>query len=317
MKKLGLVVAVLLVVAAPVLAVNRVDIKCSNVGKVVTVSYVVNEPNKVRAYALDIWVDSPAKIIDVNNYALGYTKGKYWVYPGSIDINSTTGNIDANGTPVASPSFPGTLPGPPDSNGMTIEMGSLYYPTGDNSPNSPNYPNAAPWSGDLLKFKVSQDTCVTIKENSIRGGVVLTNPSTDPDVNAPTKWCMAVPVNCFPSVGGTYPAQYADWVTMGKPACWCSKTSTPPGSGYQCDGDADGKTEGAATKWRVSGNDLNLVIANWKKKITDPALNPCADIDHKYEGAATKWRVSGNDLNIIIAHWKWKDSALPGNCPRQ
>jgi hypothetical protein len=330
MKKLGLVVAVLLIATAPVWAATKsqVDITCTNTGRVVTVNYKVTpalpqEPNKVRAYALDIWVDSGAKIIDVNNYPLGYTTGKYWVYPGSIDINSTTGNIDANGSPVASPSFPGTLPGPPDSNGMTIEMGSLYYPTGDNSPNSPNYPNAAPWTGTLLKFKVDKDDCyVTIRENSIRGGVVMTNPSIDPNVNSPgvagtPKYHVLVGgVDCFPSVGGTYPAQYADWVTMKKPACWCSKTSTPPGSGYQCDGDADGKTEGSVSKYRVSANDLNLVIANWKKKITDLTLDPCADIDHKYEGSVSKYRVSANDLNIVIANWKKKDSGLPGNCPR-
>jgi len=99
---------------------------------------------------------------------------------------------------------------------------------------------------------------------------------------------------------------------MGSPLCWCAK---PIGSGYQCYGDADGLTEGAL-KYRVSLNDLNIIIANWKKKITDTTLNPCADIDHKYEGAL-KYRVSLNDLNIIIANWKKKDSALSSNCPTQ
>jgi hypothetical protein len=122
--------------------------------------------------------------------------------------------------------------------------------------------------------------------------------------------CAAPP--CYPS-GGVWAARYADWLTLNKPNCWCAK---PIGSGYQCDGDADGLTEGTLTKYRVSLNDLNLIIANWKKKITDPTLNPCADIDHKYEGTLTKYRVSLNDLNIIIANWKKKDTGLPGNCPR-
>jgi len=104
--------------------------------------------------------------------------------------------------------------------------------------------------------------------------------------------------HCFPD------SVYNDWVSMGRPNCWM----TP----YQCAGDADCATEGVL-KWRVALNDLNLVIANWKKKITDPTLNPCADIDHKSEGAL-KFRVALNDLNIIIANWKKKDADLPGDC---
>jgi hypothetical protein len=72
----------------------------------------------------------------------------------------------------------GTLPGL-DSNGVTIEMGSLYYPTGDNSPNAPDL------SGTLLKFTVCHvfNGCtVEIRENTARGGVVLTNPTIDPTV---------------------------------------------------------------------------------------------------------------------------------------
>jgi len=309
MKKLGLVVAMLLVVAAPAWA--RVDITCTNAGKVVTVNYtVVGDPNKVSGFGLDITVDSGAKIIDVSNYPLVATNGKYWVYPGSIDI--VDGEVNDVGSPVADPNSAGALGGIGTS-GITVEMGALYSPTGDSSPNSPpGTKTGGLWtcSGTLLSFTVDKECCVTITENATRGGVVPTDPDQNPDVNAP-KFCI---VGCFPNVGGTYPAQYADWVTMGSPPCWCAK---PYGSGYQCDGDADGLTEGSLTKWRVSLNDLNIIIANWKKKITDPALNPCGDIDHKYEGSLTKWRVSLNDLNILIANWKKKDSALPGNCPRQ
>jgi hypothetical protein len=58
-----------------------------------------------------------------------------------------------------------------------------------------------------------------------------------------------------------------------------------------------------------------LVVENWKRKINDPLLNPCADIDHKSQGLA-KFRVYGNDLNIVVGNWKAKDSTLPGDCPR-
>jgi len=71
MKKLGLVMAVLLVVAAPVLA--SVDIECSASGNDITVNYRLNnEPNKIRGFALDIMVDSPAKIKEI--YAIASTQ---------------------------------------------------------------------------------------------------------------------------------------------------------------------------------------------------------------------------------------------------
>jgi hypothetical protein len=62
-------------------------------------------------------------------------------------------------------------------------------------------------------------------------------------------------------------------------------------------------------------NDLAVLVANWKKKIADPTLNPCADLDHKGQGVL-KERVMTNDLNILIANWKKKDAQLPGDCPR-
>jgi hypothetical protein len=315
MKKLGLIGAVLLLVATPVWAVHsRVDITCTADGNVVTVNYKVNptadEPNKVRALALDIMVDNPAKINDVNNYPVynvndptSYQQ-KYWVYPGSIVI--TNGIVTDSNTPVASATrFPvGTLPGL-DSNGVTVEMGSLYSPTGDNSPNAPGT------SGTLLKFKVCHvfNGCkVKIRENVIRGGVVLTNPTADPDVNSPD---YTFNLECFSSGYTTY----NDWKTLGKPNCWCGIKGTPQWP-YQCDGDADNLTQVTGKNYRVYTDDLALLSANWKKKITDVTLNPCADFDHKAQVTGKNYRVYTDDLAILSANWKKKDTALPGNCPR-
>jgi hypothetical protein len=98
-----------------------------------------------------------------------------------------------------------------------------------------------------------------------------------------------------------------DWEDVNEPVCWCAP--------YQCDGDADCETESAALKYRIYANDLDTVVKNWKTKITDPTLNPCADFDHKSEGP-TKYRVYTKDLNILITNWKRKDAQLPGDCPR-
>jgi hypothetical protein len=100
---------------------------------------------------------------------------KFWVYPGSIDINETTGQVDANGSPVAVPdgNYPGReLEGPPDGNGMTIEMGSLYV----------GAPNAPASSGLLLTFVVDANCTITISGNTARGTVVNENV-TVADVN--------------------------------------------------------------------------------------------------------------------------------------
>jgi hypothetical protein len=108
---------------------------------------------------------------------------------------------------------------------------------------------------------------------------------------------------------------YWDWLTLGKPNCWCGIYGKPPWP-YQCDGDADNLTEGTVTKYRVYAKDLSILVANWKKKIADPTLNPCADFDHKAEGVVTKYRVYTKDLAKIVENWKKKDAQLPGNCPR-
>jgi hypothetical protein len=113
---------------------------------------------------------------------------------------------------------------------------------------------------------------------------------------------------CFPSTFTTY----ADWLTYGKPDCWCNSAIKPSATGdYQCDGDGDGKTEGAL-KYRVFSKDLTVMVAQWKKKMGE-VTDPCADFDHKAEGAL-KYRVFTKDLGVLVANWKKKDAALPANC---
>ena len=119
-----------------------------------------------------------------------------------------------------------------------------------------------------------------------------------PKVPAPEPFAF----DCFPSTN----ANYADWRAMGSPSCWCAP--------YQCDGDVDSAIE-TLLRYRVFGRDLAAVVENWKKKIDDPTLNPCADIDHKAE-TVFEFRVWGKDLATVVANWKKKDTDLAGDCPR-
>jgi hypothetical protein len=267
---------------------------------VAAINYEVSgEPNKVRAVALDITVDA-GTIDGISDYMKGEGPG-FGIFPASfrdyITVDPATGEVttwDVNDyTPLADPNDPGALGGLGTA-GVTIEMGALYYPTGDSSPNAP------PDSGTLCKLTVSETCNMSVAENATRGGVVLTDPSV-----APTVVLTGAPIACGVCIDPSW-STYNDWLAMGSPECWCEP--------YQCDGDAGGGTEGFF-KYRVFSSDLNALIDNWKKKIDDATLNPCADVDHKPEGFF-KYRVFSKDLDVLINNWKKKDADLPGDCPR-
>jgi hypothetical protein len=292
MKKICLVAAILMLATTAEAVVN---ITCTpGTGadsNQVTVSYAVSgEPNKISGLGLDITVDGGAKIVSVSNL-----NAKYNIYPGSIVI--TGGQITDYGTPVADPNFPGTLGGL-GTGGITIEMGALYYPTGDNSPNAP------PLTGDLLKFRVDKSCTVTVAENAIRGGVVLTNPNVNP-TSVNLTGCIVVygPIDCLigGNADGTVPgSEFAAWATWGKPNCWCYAR--------QCRGDANGKKTGPS--W-VQLLDLQVLAGAYNKNDVALAAIPngiCADFNHKKTGPA---RVQLLDLQELAKYFNKADALVP------
>ena len=141
--------------------------------------------------------------------------------------------------------------------------------------------------------------------------LTITSPSA---INSPRTVTVELVVrkNCFPDTP-QFAQQYSDFMAYiahgADPRCWCAQ---PVGSGYQCDGDADGKTQ-EFTSHRIFTNDLAKIIKNWRKKVHD--ADPCADIDHK-ANAASGFRVFTGDLAVLVNNWKKTDNDLPGNCPR-
>jgi hypothetical protein len=126
----------------------------------VTISYdLVDVVELIRAFALDVTVDS--------ELITGYSNPNphYDIYPGSIVIDAS-GNVIDPGTPIADPTYPGTLGGLGTS-GVTLEMGSLYQ-QGEPPP---------PSMGELITLTVSEPCWMEIAENTIRGGIVLENPA--------------------------------------------------------------------------------------------------------------------------------------------
>lgn len=277
-KKRIILGVVVLMLAVPAWA--EVLITCTSDGNEVTVSWDAStEPNLVRAFALDITVDNGVitKVTDVHP--------EYYIYPGSIDINDVTGDVDDWGTPVCDPClYPGTLPGL-GSNGITVEMGSLYDPC------DPCHPSPPPASGVLLKFWITQDCNVTITENTTRGGVVLEDPTIDPDVNAP---------GCFVKAECMKPSNpdYANWLHWNRPDCWCYPR--------QCRGDADGAKQGPF--W-VALNDLAILrTAINKLEALIPPGGECADFDHVKTGPF--W-VSLNDLAVLRQYINKLEAMVP------
>jgi hypothetical protein len=287
MRKVSLILAVLLF-AVPAWA--EVLITCEVEDGVVTVSYdASSESKKVRAFALDITVDTGV-ITDVDaNVAYD---PNYGIYPGSIII--VDGEVTDKGSAVADPcDHPDTQPGSGTS-GITVEMGALHDP--------PDDANGPPSSGVLLQFTISEPACVTIVENDTRGGVVMTDPNLDPDVNSPG--CCWEQLDCLIGGNADFPpgsgSEYAAWVQWGKPNCWCYCR--------QCRGDADGFKTGPF--W-VAIPDLNLLAAGFSKTDAILATIPngiCADFDHKKTGP---FRVAIPDLNILAAYFSKVAAQVP------
>jgi len=227
--------------AAPALA--GVTITCSVNGNDVTVGYdSTGEPELVRIFTLDITVDSGAKITAVSNIS-----SDYYVHPGSIVVDPQTGEVSSYGSPVADPVvYPtGTLGGLGTS-GITIEMGSLY------AASDPGHPTPPPATSDLLTFSVNRPCCVTITENTARGGVVLEDPAvaSNPVFPNQTECCTCTCLGDMTGDGWVSPSDLSDVVSKLLPhksnAYWA-----PASEGACGDMNQDG--------W-LSPNDLTAIV---------------------------------------------------------
>ena len=188
-------IAVLAVLMFAVPALATVTITAVDEGScVVRIDYSVSgEPNLARAFALDLTVTDGNIVACEPNVAgecTSTSKG-FGIFPGTIDVNDITGVVDSNGTPVAPqgdlPSD--TLPGL-DSNGITIETGSLYVDS-----------NAPGNTGTLCRITVDAACTLNITTNVSRAGVVLENGASTEDAVSPVAFSYsptAVACGCDP-----------------------------------------------------------------------------------------------------------------------
>jgi hypothetical protein len=275
MKKIVLTLVVLLL-ASPAWAADVVVITAAQVGVTneVVISYDATGSSVLpRAFSLNIQLDDSATIVGVAN-----VNPDFPIHPGTIniDLSGPEPSIDY-GTPVAPQAdLPSdTLPGL-DSNGITIEMGSLYAPTTPSSPNAPND------TGVLLSIILDPpvdgndtQTCLTFTGNVARAGskgVVLEDPALDPTVTVPGPGTVCV---TFPSPG---------------PKCWQFLT--------QCHGDTN--DDGT-----VNTTDFFALKDSWMKSDPDLLYNPCADFNR--DGS-----VNTTDFFKLKDNWM---TSPPADCP--
>ena len=275
---------VILLLAAPTWAAQEVECEVLVIpgpNYTVAIDYNIDDGNEFRAYGLKVEVNAGVVISDIN-----VNDADYYIFPGSIDINDTTGDVDSNGSAVCDQT----------SNSFILEMGSLY------ADEDPDHNTAPPTSGRLCTFKVSKECQVTLIEDAARGGVVLKD--TDKSYSGTPQGCTVPYDECYSKALG----DWAQFDALGRPDGWCQ--------GRHCHGDADGKNEGdpKVGYFYVWQNDLNVVLAGWKKDNAFLAANVSpagirlgnGDLDRKIEGdpKVGYFSVWQNDLNIVVNNWK-------------
>jgi hypothetical protein len=317
MKRLSLLLA-LLTLATPTLAAVRIVAEPQ--GDLTAIKYET-DGEKVRAFALDITVDA-GEIIGISDFVRGESMIDnlgYGIFPANfgryIVVDPNSGEVaawdDTAYTPIADPCDPGALGGL-GTDGITIEMGALYYPTDDSSPNAP------PNSGTLFLLMLSEDANLTVALNEIRGGIVLTDLEAAAEVNLGDASQQSV-TGSINLLANTH-SDYAEWVAVGKPACWALPR--------QCRGDADGQAETDGNgSYYVGQADLDILLAAYEVKeapfgpgVASVAGGICADFARDKEGSeATGYhRVGATDLNILVENWLVKEApegpGVPADC---
>jgi hypothetical protein len=298
MRKFSLIL-VIFVLAAPAWAVVTISVEPNTPGNSFNIVYDVNEGEKVRAFALDIYVDDDINIVDVNDFHVGESDSDnpgYGIFPSNF-----AQHIDPGGDPIDWDSedyiplgneedYPDdTLEGL-DTNGITVELGSLYV--GDN--------NDPCDSGTLLRIILDANfpevNHIGLELNQIRGGVVLEDPN-DPVVVKLVGWnrCLDGGIADWPPGSGS---EYGDWVNYGRPSCWCYAR--------QCRGDANNGIQGIF--W-VYTQDLQILKDAYARPDTFlPEGGICADFNHRPQAV---FRVYTQDLAVLKGYYARPPSMVP------
>jgi len=198
-----------------------------------TIGYVCDDEEEVRAFALNIDVNNSAYAVGSGRFAVDPNVADYYIAPGSITFTVVDGNtvIDQFGTPIAEE----------DANGGVLEVASLYS-VNDPDPNRHDPPAA---SGDLATFGIdctsNYAVGIDLSENGKRGGVVLKDPNEAFTLNLPATFvvdcmCWTCPGQPYGDATGDGKMSIFDYLAL-KKALGTKSSTHPHGTGtgeYNC-----------------------------------------------------------------------------------
>ena len=168
----------------------------------------------------------------------------------------------------------------------------------------------------VITVTVDGDGELCVKENALRGGIVLTTAEGEDITNGTAGvFCASIIVvgggTCRDLLTATEQALYDRYVTAGQdPTAWCWQ--------YQCYGDASNAEETIfiSGTYRVYQQDLGILIGSWQKTPENGA-DPRADFNHAEETIfiSGTYSVYQQDLGILIGSWQKTTAEMSGNCP--
>jgi len=205
-----LLIAAMLLLVAPVMAATTVKVNVNpaeqfvapdgNKVQPVTVSYVTDV--NVRAFALDINIDTGPTFSNIRNFKVGESNAVslgYGIFPSRfrdfVTVAPPNWNVDVNYNPTVAWNEPGSTNTGMGYGKFIVEMGTLY--AGD--------ANKPAWSGTLFKFDVNAWTSVgtfhiTVAPNTLRGGVVGNDGNTITATMEGNNVSFAAPTCTLPNV---------------------------------------------------------------------------------------------------------------------
>ena len=278
--------SLLLSVCAPVMAatVTMLD----NADGTLTVTITADGAVNIVALALDVDLTEGGNVTSVSIDTPCFN-----IFPDAAH-ELGAGYAYGAGTPICATNAPGEVPLPGAS--FTFCVGCL---------NGPSIPGADGAASVQFTLTFDEESSFCISENSIRGGIILTD-GTGEDITNGTSGVVCGVSTC--QLCWCEVPDCEEWIEVGMPASWMSST--------QCHGDADGMTEIIAKKTRTVGyNDIDILVAGFNQIYTDPVTHPwiAADFDHHAETIAKKSRRVGyNDINILLA-W-FNQPGVPTDC---
>lgn len=280
----------ILVVAVPAMATVNFTATDAGSGKL-TIAYTTTDGDLPRGVAIRVGLSDGAMVDFAAPIVVAPEFNTFidWAY--SNPQNFQVGN----GNPLALATAAGALTG--DASDFSISAGVLDQNGGQ---------AAGPASATLitiqLKKGTADQTTVTLTGDTLRGpasGVVGSVLTSNLPQSVVVKF--VVPTECVKATASFY----NDWVTFGKPDCWCYK--------FQCRGDVNGIKELIGLT-QIGATDLNVFKGAFGKA---PALIPaggiCADLNHAKELVGTA-RVGATDLTQFKLYYG-KSAAQLTECP--